>query len=74
MSPDGDADVALARRDDPGTVGAEQSGGGEVADQPVVGQGLVLGRDALGDAHHEGHAGGGGLDDGVGRELAVAPR
>jgi hypothetical protein len=38
-------------------------------DQAVVGQGLVLGRDALGDAHHEGHAGGGRLHDGVGGEL-----
>ena len=65
----GDADVALPRRDDARAVGPEQPGGRELPHQAVVGQGLVAGRDALGDAHHEGHAGGGGLHDGVGGEL-----
>ena len=58
----------------PGQFGPSSRVAGELADQPVVGQGLVLGGDALGDAHHEGDAGGGGLDDGVGGELGRAPR
>src|SRR5580704_2369599 len=65
----GDPDVALARGDDAGAVRTEQPGGRVLTDQAVVGQGLVPGRDPLGDAHHEGNAGGGGLDDGIGGEL-----
>ena len=65
----GDADVALPRRDDAGAVRAEQARAGVVPHQTVVGQGLVLGRDALGDADDEGHAGRGRLEDGVGGEL-----
>ena len=63
----GDADVALPGADDAGTVRTEQPGAGELLDQPVVGDRLVLGRDALGDADDEGDAGLGRLDDGVGR-------
>ena len=58
----------------PGQFGPSRRVPGNSCDQPVVGQRLVLGRDALGDADHEGDAGRGGLDDGVGGELGAAPR
>ena len=63
----GDADVALAGADDPRTVRTQQPGARELLDQAVVGQRLVLGRDALGDADDEGDAGLGRLNDGVRR-------
>src|SRR5205085_7459172 len=62
-----DADVALARRDDAGAVGAQQAGAGEVAPQDVERLRLVLRRDALGDAHHELETGLGRLEDGARR-------
>src|SRR4051794_23803411 len=49
----GDADVALTRRDDAGAVRPQQAGVREVALEDVERPGLVLGGDALGDAHHE---------------------
>ncbi len=65
----GDADVALAGADDAGAVRAEQARVRELALQPVVGECLVLGGDALGDAHHEADSGLGCFEDGARREL-----
>ena len=52
-----DADVALAWADHAGTVRTEQPCAREVAHELVVGTRLVLGGDALGDAHDEGDPG-----------------
>ena len=60
-----DADVALAGTDDARAVRSEQSHAGKVLDEPVVRDGLVVGRDALGDAHDEGDPALGRLDDRV---------
>ena len=47
----------------PGQFGPSRRVFGVVAQQRVVDLGLVLGRDALGDAHDEADAGRGGLED-----------
>ena len=65
----GDADVALARADDAGAVRAEQAGVGKSRTSVLNTLRLVLGGDALGDAHHERDARRGGLEDGGGRGL-----
>ena len=63
-----DADLALAGRDDPGAVGADQPGVRAVRLQVGHGAGHVDHRDALGDRDDHRDAGVGGLHDRVGRE------
>ena len=57
----------------PGQLGPSSRVPGYSSHQGVVDQRLVLGRDALGDAHDEGDAGRGRLQDGGGGDAAAAP-